>query len=169
MGPISVLGKTETEISLAWSALQGALTGDAAITEYSLYWDNGTGVVDILLASQNVLDYRVRGTTGGVTYSFAVAASNVYGQGLTSDVLVSLASDVPNIILIVSTSIVGTDVLVTWSAPDPNFEPLLEYDIVFLSSTGAYVREGTNCGGQNPAVAQCSLDMHVVIATTALA
>jgi hypothetical protein len=152
MGPISVLSKTETEISLAWSALKGVLTGDSAITEYILYWDNGTGVVDILLTNQNILNYRVKGTTGGVTYRFAVAASNVYGQGLTSDVLVSLASDVPDIIPIVATSIVGTDVLVTWSMPDPNFEPLLEYDIVFLSSTGAFVREATNCGGEDPAI-----------------
>lgn len=41
MGPISVLSKTETEITLSWATLQGVqATGNEEIISYNLYWDN---------------------------------------------------------------------------------------------------------------------------------
>jgi hypothetical protein len=44
MGPISVISKTETEISLTWSTLGSvSATGDSSITSYNLYWDNASG------------------------------------------------------------------------------------------------------------------------------
>lgn len=44
MGPISVLYKTESEITLAWAPLTGYVqTGDSPIFAYNLYWDNATG------------------------------------------------------------------------------------------------------------------------------
>lgn len=105
MGPISVLSKSETEIKLVWSALTGSLSGDSPITAYSLYWDDGTGVINILLTKDYVLNYHVRGTIGGTTYQFTVTAWNVYGEGQSSEVLVQIASDVPDQILMASTSI----------------------------------------------------------------
>ncbi len=49
MGPISVLNKTESEITLVWSALAGVATGNSPITSYNLYWDDNKGNIDIRL------------------------------------------------------------------------------------------------------------------------
>jgi hypothetical protein len=88
MGPISVLDKTETMISLAWSPLEDVHTGNAAITNYTLYWDDNTASIDIVLAKGvSTLDYIVYGTTGGLEYQFHVTASNIYGEGEASDIL----------------------------------------------------------------------------------
>lgn len=54
MGPLSVISKTETEITLAWSPLTGIATGNSAITSYSLYWDNNSGTVNVLVVSDLV-------------------------------------------------------------------------------------------------------------------
>ena len=51
MGPISLVRKTETMIELNWSEITGVQTGDSEITAYTLYWDDNTGVVDIMLVS----------------------------------------------------------------------------------------------------------------------
>lgn len=51
MGPLSVVSKTETEITFAWSELTGSLTGNSDILSYNLYWDDNTGVVNKLLVS----------------------------------------------------------------------------------------------------------------------
>ena len=51
MGPISVVSKTETEITLSWSSLTGIATGNSAITLYNLYWDNNSGTVNASIVS----------------------------------------------------------------------------------------------------------------------
>lgn len=112
MGPLSVVSKTETEISFAWSELTGSLTGNSDILSYNLYWDDNTGVVNKLLVSGKILNFTVSGTTGGLPYQYKVSATNIYGEGLASEVLVQLASDVPDLITHVSTYINGNSVVV---------------------------------------------------------
>jgi len=51
MGPISVISKTETEITLSWGSLTGIATGNSEITAYNLYWDNNSGTTDMLIIS----------------------------------------------------------------------------------------------------------------------
>ena len=87
MGPISVISKTETEITLSWSSLTGVATGNSEITAYNLYWDNNSGTVDKLIVSGLVNQYTVKGTVGGNTYLFEITASNVYGEGDRSPAL----------------------------------------------------------------------------------
>lgn len=67
------------------------------------------------------------------------------------------------------TSISGTDVVVQWTAPFNNYQPVLEYDIIFLSSTGAYVQAETECSGQDPSITTCVIDMHRMRSLTSLA
>jgi hypothetical protein len=73
----------------------------------------------------------LHGTTGGLTYKFRVSASNIYGEGLLSDPLEFLASDIPEQIDIPSTTISGTDVIASWNAPFDSYESIEGYDIVF--------------------------------------
>jgi len=48
------------------------------------------------------------GLTGGTFYKFQVRASNIYGYGERSDVSIIEASDVPDVMAIMSTRIEGT-------------------------------------------------------------
>ena len=96
MGPLSVTSNSETEVTLVWSPLVGTSTGNSDITQYHVYWDANSGTADVLLVSGQMLSYTVSGTVGGLTYQYRVSASNVYGEGLASDVLEQVASDVPD-------------------------------------------------------------------------
>ncbi len=96
MGPLSVVSKRETEITLSWSSLIGIATGNSDILSYNLYWDDNTGIPSILLASDLITNFTVKGTSGGKTYKFQIKAANIYGEGVASDELIQLASDVPD-------------------------------------------------------------------------
>ena len=95
MGPLSITANTESEVTLVWSELTGTLTGNSEITAYHFYWDDNSGTADILLTFGLITTYTMHGTTGGLTYKFRVSASNIYGEGLLSDPLEFLASDIP--------------------------------------------------------------------------
>ena len=49
-----------------------------------------------------------------------------------------LTSDVPDQIEIVTTAIVGTDVVIDWQEPDNNFSPLLAYEVLFKDIDGGF-------------------------------
>jgi hypothetical protein len=70
MGPLSVLNKTESEITLVWSTLVGIATGNSPVTSYNLYWDDNKGNIDIRLVSDLVQQFTIKGTTGGFSYKF---------------------------------------------------------------------------------------------------
>lgn len=97
MGPLSVLAKKETQITLSWAALSGALpTGNSEILSYNLYWDDSTNTEpSVKLYSGLLTEFQIKGTVGGQTYQFAVRAQNVFGEGLRSELLTQTASDIP--------------------------------------------------------------------------
>ena len=47
MGTPTMLSRTKTSITVQWTALTGAQTGNSAILTYNLYWDGGSGVSTI--------------------------------------------------------------------------------------------------------------------------
>lgn len=96
-------------------------------------------------------------------------ACNVYGCGELSDSVSVLASDVPDQIEPVVTSITGTDVIIDWNTPSDNFATILEYAIIFETVVGTYVSDLTNCDGQDPLVTQCTVSMADIITLTGLA
>lgn len=61
---------TDTEITVSWTALTAPATGNSDILSYNLFWDNGSGTVDIELTDSLVTSYTVSGLTGGLTYKF---------------------------------------------------------------------------------------------------
>jgi hypothetical protein len=96
MTSISLVSKTDTDITLTWSALTGTSTGDSTILSYELLWDNGLGTVSIQLIDTLVYTYTVSGLTGGASYQFKVCARNIYGYGAYSNVFSVTPSDVPD-------------------------------------------------------------------------
>lgn len=149
MGPISVIEKTETEITISWSLLSGSeATGNSDILAYNLYWDKGSeSQPNIKLISTLDTQFQIKGTVGGVTYKFVIAAENIFGEGQLSDQLVQVASDVPDQIQIAETYIDGTQVVVEWDPPFSNYKPILEYEIIFLTNSGAYINILPECDG----------------------
>lgn len=120
---------SETYITLIWSTPSN---GNSAITSYDLYWDNGSGTSNIELIDSLITNYTVNGLIGGTTYLFKVRAKNIYGYGIFSTELSILASDVPEEMPIMSTTISGTNVRVMWGAPGNKNSPIDAYDIVFM-------------------------------------
>jgi len=96
MGPLQVVLKTDTEITLSWSSLTGTQTGNGVITSYNLYWDNNSEISNILVSEGILTSFKVQGTVGGKLYKFKITATNVYGEGPSCDELTQLASDVPD-------------------------------------------------------------------------
>ena len=158
----------EDQVSLSWTSLSGTSTGNSEITAYALYFDDATGSITHLLQSTTGTSFTATGLTGGQNYQFHVKACNIYGCGLASDAITVRTSDVPDQIDTLTTSIEGTDVKVAWLEPDANFEPILEYEVVFEASNDAYVTDSTNCDGQDPSVTECLIPMDQMISLTGL-
>jgi hypothetical protein len=91
-----------------WSALSGTQTGNSPITSYNLYWDNGSGTVNIQLIDSLTTSYIVYGVTPGSNYNFQVRAKNIYGYSAFSISGVIKASTVPALMSTVTTSIAAT-------------------------------------------------------------
>ena len=71
--------------------------------------------------------FTLSSVTPGLDYKFQVSASNVLGEGVRSDEFVVYISDLPEIMAPVTTSISGTKVVVDWTEPDDNHDPILQY------------------------------------------
>ena len=88
---------TNTQIVLSWTALvAGTSTGGSSvsITNYELYWDQGTNTF-VTLTTTPLLTYTATGLTGGTTYQFKVRAINIFGNGAFSSILSVVAAQAP--------------------------------------------------------------------------
>ncbi len=103
-----LVSRTKQTMTVRWVALVAPATGNSPVTTYNLYWDNGLGEITIELADSMITEYSITGLTGGTFYKFQVRAQNIYGYGERSDVATIEASDVPDVMDIMVTSIVGT-------------------------------------------------------------
>jgi hypothetical protein len=71
---------------------------------------------------------------------------------------------------IVSTSTSGTNVIVTWSAPNANSASIDGYEIVFEDSTGTYVEETIGCDMSANTATTCTVamtDLQTLLGTSA--
>jgi hypothetical protein len=103
-----LVSRTKATMTIKWIALTAPATGNSNIISYNLYWDNGLGEITIELADSLITEYSLTGLIGGTFYKFQVRAKNIYGYGERSDTTVIEASDVPDVMSIIETSIEGT-------------------------------------------------------------
>ena len=123
------------------SVLSSPANGGSAITAYALYWDSGSGGATFtnLVGSDGTYSLTTYTVTSGIvqgsSYEFKVQAQNQWGWGPISSSVTIVASTVPAQMSTPVTSIDPTTggVLITWSAPDNNGEPLLTYKIEILN------------------------------------
>ena len=158
-------------IVVNWSALTGSATGNSGILSYNLYWDNASGTNNIELTNSLTTTYTVSGVSGGSTYRFKVRAINIYGKGAFSTELVVTPSDVPGKASIPTTANSGTDVVVTWTAPNPHSSSIDAYEVLFKKSDGTFSTELTACDGSNSAIVTaltCTVPMATLRTLTGL-
>jgi hypothetical protein len=168
----AVVSYSDTAISISWTALTAAATGNSAITAYNLQWDSGSGSTFTDLTSQTATTYSVTGLTGGTTYQFQVRARNVYGYGSYSSVLTVSAIDFPAKMAIPTVTLSTTDVVVSWTAPDAHSSAITLYEVLFLKADGTFGTETTNCDGSNAGIVAartCTIPMATIKTLTSKA
>ena len=63
--PIKGSQTTDLQIQVSWAPITGSLTGNSNILSYNLYWDNGSGNINLMLTDSLVTSFIVTGVTGG--------------------------------------------------------------------------------------------------------
>lgn len=136
MSAVTLTASTRDSMTVAWSALSGSAAGNSEVTGYDLRWDSASGSTIYQLSESLSTSYTVTGLTAGITYKYKVRAKNIYGYGTYSTDVSFIASDVPSVMAILSTSLVSsTKVRISWTAPVANFAAIDQYDIRLLTST----------------------------------
>lgn len=88
------------------------------------------------------------GFTIGVTYSFKVKARSAFGYSDYSNVVSQLAALTPTQPSAPTTAVSGLNVIISWTAPDPQGWAILGYRIyIGQSDSVTYTIDTTNCDG----------------------
>jgi hypothetical protein len=114
---------------------------------YNLYWDNGSGIVNIELCDSLVNQFTVTGLVGGTDYSFMIRAKNIYGYGEFSEVYLIEASDLPGKPIIPTVGLEQTNVVIVWQAPYSHYSAIDAYEIVFMRLDGSFIAINSTCDG----------------------
>ena len=119
-------GKT---ISLSWA--DGSKDGGSPVIDYRIsYNSNGTTTYDILVSSLKVKSYTASELTEGKNYTFVIQSRNEFDYSQYSTPCTSLAGWRPYQPVAPTTSVIGNQLLVQWSAPFENGSPLISYSIL---------------------------------------
>ena len=94
-------------------------------------------------------EYMATGLTGGVTYRFKILATNVYGDGLSSETLDVVAAQVPPIPDAPVLTYEGTYVKIAWDPPvTNNYADIDEYDVEIVTGDGVtFIEDAALCDG----------------------
>ncbi len=105
-------------------------TGGSSILTYNVWWDAGTGTINInLFESPSALIYTITSLVPGQNYQFVVRASNIYGYSAFSDPETFAPSGVPAIMSPVTTSLAYPLVQFSFTVPATNGKPITGYQI----------------------------------------
>jgi hypothetical protein len=83
----------------------------------------------------------------GNTYTFKIEARTSYGYSDLSDSLALLMATVTDQVSIPVTSNLNADIVITWSTPIANSDPITAYRIEILQKDLGYSEEITYCDG----------------------
>lgn len=139
-----------TQIGITWS--EGARNGGTAVIDYTITYDQGTGVNVVLVERVTTLFYTNTGLTPGKTYVYKVQARNSFGLSAFSTTVAILAADVPYPVEAPTTIIQGSNVVVGWVAPFANGSPITRYTITLRQSDGVTYSTDASCNGADPAI-----------------
>ena len=133
-------------------------------------WDNNTGVVDQELTGVSTYFTQTsfeitEGIVEGNDYLFKVRALNIYGWSEFSDVVTIRASEVPQQPDIVTTSMVGTYVRITFQPPADNGEDITAYQVLIEQSDDQFSEHAADCDASTDPVLTnlyCDVPMNVL-------
>jgi len=123
-------GSTATSLNITWiPLLTSAETGNSAILTYNVWWDAGTGSINInLFESPTALNYIISSLVPGKNYQFVVRASNIYGYSSAfSDPVTFAPSGVPATMSPITTSLTYPQVVFSFTAPATNGKEITGY------------------------------------------
>jgi hypothetical protein len=147
---------TSTSMVISWTPITAnAYTGAATITSYELAYDQGIGTSPLVelqgyTTLSTLTTYSLSSLTAGIAYSFQVRAYNSFGWGDWSAVSILTPSDVPDTMATLTTSVVGTNVLISWAAPSSNGIAITAYNILIrLSDNSTFAADTTDCDGSS--------------------
>jgi titin len=129
---LTVQGKLD-RIDLSWTAPED---GGSTILGYRVYRSPGAAG-NVLIATVTGLSYSDGNVLSGTNYTYTVTAVNAFGEGLTSNAAMAMASwddsvgtEVPGTPTIISAIGGNASIAVTWSAPaDDGDAPLSGFSI----------------------------------------
>jgi hypothetical protein len=109
-----------------------------------------------------VTNYLVSGLNAGTLYSFTVQAVNSEGISSASVPVSILAAEAPSAPAMPTTTIIGSNIHLSWVAPNSNGSPVFAYIITFKDSADEYHLVLDECNGSSAQVVstlQCVLPL----------
>lgn len=95
---LAVSAQTATALTIQWDAVSSADNGGDAVTDYRIYWDQGTSTWTQLATSTvgATTFTKDSGLSPGTTYKFKVSGVNSIGEGAQTTEFAVIAASVPD-------------------------------------------------------------------------
>jgi hypothetical protein len=154
--------RTSTTLGITWSP--GLDDGSLPVIDYTVRVTADDGSPDIVSTNLLTEEYTAFNLNLGTVYTFTVDSRNTYGYSLQSEPFVSLAAIKPQTPIDVTSTNVGSDALISWTAPNDNGSPITAYNIFFKTNSNSYEKELTYCDGSDPvivAATSCTVPLSV--------
>jgi hypothetical protein len=119
--------RTKTSLSFTWDS--PVFTGGDVIIDYGVNFLEVNGFYMVAASGVSSTSYTVTGLTAGKTYEFKVIARNSYGYGSYSTILTVLAGSAPSTPVAPTTTISGSNVIISWTKPSENGASITAYTI----------------------------------------
>jgi hypothetical protein len=139
-----------TRIQLIWS--NGVSNGGSPVIDYTINWDQGTGVWAVRQSNVNITSIFIT-LTANITFTFTVQSRNTQGLSpVSNDLSVmisssSVAAPVPSSPGTPVTTNSGTNIVITWTAPTTG-APFVNYTIMIGTVFGTWSTTSF-CDGTN--------------------
>lgn len=128
--------------------------------KFEIVWDKGDPTKRVewpLSENDRERQYADRaavlGLEEGKEYRFRIRRKDICGTGDYSPIFTFTTAACPNRLNVAAVKLVGTNVEVTWDAPDANASaPVLGYQVVFKKKNGSWFEFEKACFGKDPQV-----------------
>lgn len=158
-----------TQIGLIWDSIPEIDCGGSPVIDYSIFMAIGSGQYSTLETGVTITTYIAIDLAQGTTYSFKIQSRNIFGYSLDSLSVSILAAQVPDQPLPPTSSLSGTSLTISWTAPDNRGKVIDSYRIRILQSDlSTYSLELNDCDGSKASiVSQTSCVIDVLILRSA--
>jgi hypothetical protein len=119
--------RTYTTLGFSWQ--DGADPGGLPVLDYKVTITDTTNTYNVIAEYLTSASYTALSLTVGETYTFKVQSRNSHGYSDFSDELSLLCAVKPGVPSDVLSTNSGSNVVLTWTAPDSNGSPLTSYTV----------------------------------------